>query len=144
MSWIAHVVIVQKIPHSSPASFFTVPVFPLSLFSMFHFFFALAVSLSLLVPVLVTSCTGYCGGSLDVTSYCELAFLCRFVGRKKCDGLRRADGQFQRSPGYEPYCRPDGRQITIDQLGRWFPGTQLTDLLRFAPVQSPAIDNLSK
>ena len=56
---VAHVVIVQKIPHSSPASFFTVPGFPLSPFSMFHlipFFFALSIYLR--VPVLVTSCTG--------------------------------------------------------------------------------------
>ena len=50
------------------------------------------------VSVLDTG-TGCCGGSVGVTWCHKLAILCRFAGKKKCDGLWRADGQVHRCSG---------------------------------------------
>ena len=86
------------------------PGFLSRLFSMFRlipFFFALSISLR--VPVLATSCTGYYGGSLDVTSYFELDPVPVRL-EEMSDVSRRADGQDRRCALYVRTAdRTDGR-----------------------------------
>ena len=52
------------------------------------------------------------------------------------------DGQIRRGCVYGTYCGPEGRHETLDQLGRWVPGPQLTVLIILARFQSPATGNL--